>query len=250
MWNRTTGSKGLLSIQFLLRAALAAVLTCFAVPWFLSQVFVHSVLQPPCRPDFSPPPGFEPVSIPTHDGLHLQGLWRRPENGAVVLFMGGIGANRSAMLTEAEWLAERGFGSLLIESRSCQGRNLTLGYRESGDFLAMMDFARQQEGVEWFGLLGFSSGAAAAIRAAAQSPDIQAVVAEGGYATLPDLLVPEKSSFLSVEGQLQRMNYAIFWQHLGFWPGLINPLADLEKVAPRPVLLIYGERELNTHFSP
>ncbi|MHC1781596.1 MAG: alpha/beta hydrolase [Anaerolineaceae bacterium] len=245
MWNRTTGFRRIFSAQFFIRAALAAALTCFAVPWFLSQVFVLAVLQPPCLPDSPPPPGFEPVSIPTRDGLRLHGLWRRPENGAVILFMGGIGANRSAMLKEAEWMVERGFGSVLIESRSCQGRSLTLGYRESGDFIDMKDFARQQGDVEWFGAFGFSSGAAAAIRAAAQSQDIQALVVEGGYANLSGLLAPRGSPFFSVEGQLQRMNLAVFWQHLGFWPGLINPLTDLEKVAPRPVLLIYGEKELN-----
>jgi pimeloyl-ACP methyl ester carboxylesterase len=245
MWNRTTGSKRILTAQFLIRAALAAALTCFTVIWFLSQIFVLAVLQSPCLPDSPPPPGFEPVSIPTRDGLRLQGLWHRPKNGAVILTMGGIGANRSAMLTQAEWLAERGFGSLSIESRTCQGRGLTLGYRESGDFLAMMDFARQQECVEWFGALGFSSGAAAAIRAAALTPDIQAVTAEGGYADLAGLLAPQASPFFSVEGQLQRLTLAVFWQHLGFWPGHINPLADLEKVTPRPVLLIYGEKELN-----
>jgi dipeptidyl aminopeptidase/acylaminoacyl peptidase len=243
--SRTTGSDGILSVRFFLRAFLAAALTVFAMPWFINQVFVLAALQPPCLPPAPLSQGFKEVVIPTSDGLRLSGLWRPPQNGAVVLFMGGIGANREALLREAGWLADEGFGTLTVESRSCQGRNLTLGYRESGDFLAMVDFARREAGVEWFGAFGFSSGAAAAIRAAAESEDIRAVVAEGGYADLAAMLLPDENRFFSVEGQLQIMNMAAFWQHLNFWPGLVNPLKDLQNVSPRPVLLIYGENEPN-----
>ncbi len=245
MSSRTTGSDGILSVRFFLRAFLAAALTAFALPWFINQIFVLAALQPPCLPTDSLTKGFEEVVIPTRDGLRLSGLWRPPQNGAVVIFMGGIGANRGALLREAGWLAEEGFGTLTIESRSCHGRNLTLGYRESDDFLAMVDFAREKTGVDWFGAFGFSSGAAAATRAASESEDIRAVVAEGGYANLAAMLLPDDNSFFSVEGQLQVMNMAAFWQYLNFWPGLVNPLKDLQNVSPRPVLLIYGEKEPN-----
>lgn len=243
--NRTTGSDGVLSGRFLLRAVQAAALTCFVLPWLFSRLFVQAVLQPPCLSVASPRHGFEHVVIPTRDGLRLSGLWRPPQNGAVILFMGGIGSNSAALLREAGWLTDQGFGALLVESRPCQGWNATLGYRESDDFLAMMDFARSEGKARWFGAFGFSSGAAAAIRAAAESEDIRALVAEGGYADLAATLAPDRGAFFSVEGQLKMMNLAAFWQLLDFWPGLVNPLMDLQSVSPRPVLLVYGENEPN-----
>jgi uncharacterized protein len=159
--------------------------------------------------------------------------------------MGGIGANRSAMLPEAEWLGESGFGAVLLENRNCQGGSTTLGYRESQDFLTMMDFARQHAQVNWFGALGFSAGGAAATRAAAMDADIHAVVSEGSFANLVELIAPEESKFLTPEWQLQQMILVVLWKRLGFWPGAINPIDDLTKINPRPVLLIFGEKEIN-----
>ncbi len=245
MSNPTTGSNNFHLGRFLTQAGLAAAFTAFALLWLISQFFTRIVLLSPCLPDSLPPPGFEAVDIPTRDGYRLRGLWHGPQNGAVILMMGGIGANRSALLREAQWLAEEGFGSLLIENRNCQGGSLTLGFKESRDFLDMIDFAREREDVEWFGAFGFSAGAAAAIRAAAQTTDIRAVVAEGGYADLADLLAPGKKSTFSMEGILEKMILVSFWRQLRFHPAAIDPRADLEKLTPTPVLLIYGSRESN-----
>lgn len=242
--NRTTGYK-FKPGRFILTALVAAGLTWFGILVAASELFTETILHPPCQADATAPQGFEPIILTTHDGYSLRGWWKEPENGGVILLMGGIGANRSAMLQEAVWLGESGFGAVLLENRNCQGGSATLGYRESQDFLTMMDFARQQAQVNWFGAMGFSAGGVAATRAAAVSPDIQALVSEGSFANLVELIAPKESKFLSPEWQLQQMILLVLWRRLEFWPGTISPIDDLTKNNSRPVLLIFGEKEIN-----
>lgn len=245
MWSQTTGRRRSIAVGFLIRAVSVTVFVPFAVVWLVIELFVVSTIHSPCLPESSIPAGFEQVLIPTMDGFNLRGLWKPSQNGAVILFMGGVGSGRITLIQEARWLSEEGFGAVLVEGRSCPGGSHSLGYRESGDFLAMMNFARSREKVDWFGAFGFSSGAAAAVRAAAETPDIRAVVAEGGFANLAELLAPNGNDKPMVERVLQNITLAVFWKELKFWPGLVSPIDDLKNVAPRPILLIYGGKEPN-----
>ncbi len=147
------------------------------------------------------------------------------------------------MLTEAEVLADHGYGVLTLSFRHCAGKISTVGYDEIKELAAMRDFALSQPETEWLGVLGFSVGGATAIRGAARMPEIKAVIAEGNYANFHDELTAAYAPPLSVQWQVQRLVVFFFRLRTGVHPRTISPVDDLPAIAPRPVLLIHGELE-------
>ncbi len=220
----------------------------FLVVWLIlvmgmSQTYLAKITQPACpsTPDQRPP--YTAVQLATADGIRLRGWWLAPQNRAVILLLPGNGGSRDAMLAEAELLARHGYGILTLESRNCAAQPTTLGYRETDDLLAMLDYALTQPDVAWTAALGFSAGGVAAIRAAARDQRIQAVVAQGNFYSLDEEIHNAPSIPFSLEWHIQQtisLNYR--WQ-TGVWPAQVNPAADLPRIAPRPVLLIAGEDE-------
>jgi fermentation-respiration switch protein FrsA (DUF1100 family) len=93
------------------------------------------------------------------------------------------------------------------------------------------------------GIFGFSMGGAGAIRTAARYPEISAVVAEGGYFNLGrDFVEPEVDEPLVRKVFLYTIA-GVFWLRTGVNPWEVSPVDDIGAISPRPVLLIYGERE-------
>lgn len=209
----------------------------------LSYMYTQHMLHPACPP--SPPEraGFDAITLTTQDGLALDGWWRPPQNGAVILLLGGLGSNRDAMLAEAEVFARHGYGVLTLNYRHCAGAVSTIGYDEIIELAAMRDFALSQPETKWLGVLGFSVGGATAIRGAARMPEIKAVIAEGNYANFYDELTAAYAPLFSVRWQVQRLVAFFFHISSGVNPRIISPVDDLPAIAPRPVLLIHGELE-------
>jgi len=235
-----------------LRWLVTRLLLIFVLAWTfslggLSGIYVRSLMVPPCPASLAERPGYQSVTIATSDGYHLRGWWRPPQNGAVILLLAGNGGSRDSMLGDAELLARHGYGVLTLEYRNCQGGAATLGYLESTDLAAMLDFAQSQPDVAWVGVLGFSAGGAAAILGAADLPGIGAVVAEGHYASLHYEITNANSPVLSPAWQVQQWVAGLFWVALGRSPRQISPLDTLPRLAPRPVLLIFGEFEADNN---
>lgn len=222
-------------------ALLAAWVTALAG---LSAFYTAALLHPPCPPSISALSEYQSIVLSTSSGLSLPGWWRPPENGAVILLLGGHSANRDAMLPAAEVLARHGYGVLTLSYRHCAGQAATLGYREVEELQAMAEFALSQPGVEWLGALGYSVGGVTVLRGAARMPQLAAVVAEGNYANLYDEFTAIPAFFLSPQWQVQRLTALFYALRVGVWPGEVNPVDDLARIAPRPVLLIHGEHEI------
>ncbi len=165
----------------------------------------------------------------------------------MLIALGGPSGSLGQSLPPVEFLLQSGFGVLQIDSRACATppAPVTLGANELMDAEAALDFLRSRPEVERIGAFGFSMGGVTAIRTAARHTEIAALVAEGGYYNLGnDMVEPEQpkpiylSLFLHTIAELFRFQY-------GINPFEISPLDDLPRISPRPVLLIYGENELN-----
>lgn len=232
-----------------LKRLLPRALFAFCAAWVilaagLSAIYTHGLLHPACAPAGDPPAGFESVRLPMQDGLALQGWWAAPHNGAVILLLPGHGGSRASLLEEARFLSAAGYGVLSADPRSCAGEKSTIGWREAQDLRAMRDYALAQPGVDWLGVLGFSAGGAAAILAAAELPEIRAVIAEGNYANLAAEITFTPAFPLSMEWLIQRFTLLAYALQTGVWPGRVSPIEALPRVCPRPVLLIHGQREI------
>ncbi|MFZ5819011.1 MAG: alpha/beta hydrolase [Chloroflexota bacterium] len=227
----------------LLGAALAALLL-FGLGgsvWF-SHRQAYNYLHPPRQPA---PSGeelaqrgiaWQAVELLTADGLRLAAWYTPPQNGALILVAHGYGDRRSE--TFYALFAEHGYGALAWDFRAhgaSQGDLSTLGYYEMLDVEAALDFALAQPGVERIGGWGGSMGAVTMIRAAAQRPEIEALVADSPFPSLEDeldwrvpypLLNPLIRFFAERESGLRL--------------DMVRPLDDIARISPRPVFLIQG----------
>ena len=146
-----------------------------------------------------PHPTAEAVRI-TVNGVALDGdLARPPGSGGIVLFAHGSGSSRHSPRNRrvAEDLQRAGFGTLLLDLLTSEEEQFDLHTRELRFDIGLL--ARRLVGaVDWLaarfgrrirvGLFGASTGAAAALVAAAERPDwVAAVVSRGGR---PDLASP------------------------------------------------------------
>jgi len=190
---------------------------------------------------------FEEVSFETADGLVLRGWWI-PATGSdrAVIILHGHGGSMDWDVHRALPLHQAGFGVLLFDFRAhgrSQGRLATFGYLERRDVQSAVAFLKSR-GVLRIGLLGFSYGGMAAMLAAPDCPDIQAVVTDGGPARLRTALVGRGIElglprWLAVP--LAWIVVAITSVRLGVNLFNYEPVRHVGKIAPRPVLFIHGD---------
>lgn len=212
----------------------------------LAGMYSHELTYPGCPTAINSRTGFQPVSLTMNDGVTLKGWWQAPQNGAVILLMGGSGANADTMLEDADILIRHDYGILTLESRNCAGKPVSFGYHESQDMLSMLAFAQSQPDVTWVGALGFSAGGAAALLATAEESQIRAVVAEGQYSNMLHEITNDRSKPLSFQWQINQAVLLTLWLQTGIWPGQLSPLDDLARIQ-QPVYLIHGELEADNN---
>jgi pimeloyl-ACP methyl ester carboxylesterase len=153
----------------------------------LGLIGVYDVLHPPRIV----PPGYtlaeenvqvQKLDLFTSDGIRLTAWYTPPKNGAIILLAHGYGDNRP------EWihalLAKKGYGVLAWDARAhgeSDGEISTISYLEVMDVKAGLDFASSQPDVKHIGAWGGSMGAATMIRAAAEFPQIEALVVDSSF---------------------------------------------------------------------
>jgi dipeptidyl aminopeptidase/acylaminoacyl peptidase len=192
---------------------------------------------------------YEDVSFLSRDDeLTLRG-WYLPvqDSEQVVIMVHGADSHRAApsvgMLDIASGLVEHGYSILMFDLRGngeSDGNRVSAGYHEKRDLLGAIDYVKGR-GFESIGVLGFSIGAATTLMAAAESIDIDAVVADSSFADLKDMMEPEFSKrtkfpkfFLPPLLFLVKIMYGIDFS-------AIKPVEVVSEIAPRPVLFIHGE---------
>lgn len=206
----------------------------------LGLVGVYDVLHPPRLV----PPGytlveeninFQKVDLFTKDGIRLTAWYTPSENGTVILLAHGYGDNRP------EWvhamLAKRGYGVLAWDARAhgeSDGDISTIGYTEILDVSAALNYALSQPEVLHVGAWGGSMGGATMIRAAAEFPEIEALVVDSSFSSLNeeiDFLAP------SLVNPMAKFFMGLF---LGVNLKTSSPLEVIGKISPRPVYIIQG----------
>ncbi len=185
------------------------------------------------------------VSFQTKDGVTLRGWYEPPKNGVVVVLVHGLGGNRASLLPDAEVMARHGYGILLYDSRAhgeSGGDTATWGSTEANDIAQAVGFVRSHPDAQRIALLGFSVGASAVTRAAANDPSISAVIL---YATWPSLRAEmaykaQRGGWLAAQLTLLAMSLS------GTRIDEIRPEQDMKRIAPRPVLMLSGGEDLDT----
>lgn len=218
-------------------AALAVFLGLVVGVGFLARRgalnYVHPVRQ---VVDITPTVEHQAIHLPTADGLRLAAWYTPPQNGAVILIAHGYAEHRLAHMHDL--FAQQGYGVVTWDFRAhgaSEGELVTFGYYEVRDVDAALSFALAQPGVKHVGLWGASMGAATAIRAAAQHPEIEAVVADSAFTTLE-----EELNIMVRVGFLRPLVRWFAEQEAGVSADAVRPIDVIGALSPRPILLIQG----------
>ncbi len=225
-------------VAFILLFALAFVLT-------LARGRAYGLLHPSRTPvSGAPASPYQTVEFTTPDGLRLRGWYIPPRNQAVIVFVHGMGGNRSAFLEEADYLTALGYGALLFDLRNhgeSEGELTSLGALETRDVSAAVAFARQTAGPDSaVAVFGHSMGAAAVLLAA-PTLDVQAVIAASAYTSMEDNLDFSVRALTGLPAFPFAPLVAFFGQiESGLDIRQVRPIDTIAQVSPRPLLLIHG----------
>ncbi len=209
------------------------------------------------------------VSFRSRDGIDLKGWWIpavRAARGTVILAH-GRDANRSFMLSRARFLVMHGYNAFPIDLRGhgeSGGRYMTPGVLEALDILGAVDAARHRGDAGPFVALGHSSGAVASLQAAARSPEIAAVIADGAFIS-PDRALERATEIVGRDAAAPRTEKLALrtanWLLHSSWgrayidwafyvrtgmriePHDADALPAIARIGSRPVLFIVGARD-------
>jgi uncharacterized protein len=241
-------------LRYLRRAglAVAAVIGVYVVvaPVAMAILATHRPRQAVTAVALGRP--YQQVTVRTSDGLRLAGWYVRSRNGAAVISY----PTRQGKLPQARMLIRHGYGVLLLDARGYDGSDGApnmFGWGETKDIDAAVAWLRSQRDVHdgRVGGLGFSVGGEMMLEAAAENPDLRAVVSEGaGIRSIREELLYGARSIPSLPTQ------AVQTAALAVLSGTPPPpsLHDLvTEIAPRPVFFIYaehgvGSEDLNANF--
>jgi pimeloyl-ACP methyl ester carboxylesterase len=182
------------------------------------------------------------VTLTTRDGVRLQGWYVPSTNGAAVILVHAFNGNRTGTIYHAALLAEHGYGVLMYDTRSqgeSEGGLYAWGWDAHWDVIAALDYLqhRPEVATDRIGVLGLSAGAAIAMRAAAETDGLAAVVAEGsGWPTIEDwFATAEPEDAVWVPGTW------VMYKYVEAVTGIRNPIPIVQAVsniAPAPLFLI------------
>jgi dipeptidyl aminopeptidase/acylaminoacyl peptidase len=187
----------------------------------------------------------ERVSFEGIDGITLVGDYVAPRNGAMIVLVHGLYANREELLPDARLLADSGYGVLIYDNRAhgdSGGSIATWGQLESGDVARAVDFVQQKSGLprSKIGLVGLSIGGTAVLREATADTEVGAIVVEATYSSM----VGELEFMYSKYGLLSELTARWTAQLLGHLDyAQIEPQNLVCGLQSRPLLLVYGSRD-------
>lgn len=237
-------------IRFFLILTIIIIITmpvCFGIFSVTTLVYAN------CKDNHKTPSDYgatswETFSIEATAGETFNGYFVTGTNGATIIFPPNFSAGRGWRLPEASVLIQNGYSVVTFESRRCADMGpISLGYQEVDEVYDVINYLRERGDVDLsrIGIHGFSSSGATAIMATARYSEIAAVVAEGGYADMDALLRNQSSNLPFLVGVYRwsmRLSYHVI---IGDNLDTLNPLAVIDNIAPRPILLIYGSKEVS-----
>ncbi|HAN45302.1 MAG TPA: X-Pro dipeptidyl-peptidase (S15 family), partial [Cyanobacteria bacterium UBA8156] len=193
----------------------------------------------------------EEVGIQTSDGKTIAGWYiKSQKSDRVIILVHGLNSSRTFEFAGkfSEFGAEmnrQGFSILMIDLRGhgqSSDSRLTFGITERNDIIATVNWLKQKGfKPQKIGVLGVSMGSASLIGAAANYPDIAAIVIDSGYAEVYPIM---QKHWQSASGLPEIfLPSTMMFGHLftGYDPTLSKPVQEISKINPRPVLIIHSK---------
>jgi fermentation-respiration switch protein FrsA (DUF1100 family) len=232
---------------------LAVVLIFGVFPYLFALLVTNAGTRPMDRQLTETPATFgaefKDVEFHTSDGVTISG-WLLPskDKKITIIYSHGLFRSRRELLRRAVDLWKLGYGALLYDSRN-HGESgharVSLGYFERLDAEAGVKFLREEVRTDdRIALFGISMGAAAALLAAAETPEVAAVISDSSFLSFKDTtdhhvkLLFRVSSF-PLAGELR----FFIERRAGFDGEKLDALAAVKQIGGRPVLFIAGAQD-------
>jgi len=235
------------------------------VPWFLTSIATSRRFHYPDPNDGKTPQSygaaFSSVEFASSDGIPLKGWYipATPPAGekpkGTIVYCHGLNRTRVEMLPDAVFAHGLGYNGLLFDLRhqgDSGGTISTVGYQERLDVAGAVRWALDQQKAERPIILwGVSMGAAAALLAAAELPEVSAVISDSTFLSFSDTVRHHYYLFRRIARQrgvwwfpplpgFPITDEVILWTG---WRGHFRPEdLDMERavkgINPRPILFV------------
>lgn len=187
---------------------------------------------------------FKDVQFQTRDGVKISG-WLIPgrDKRATIIYSHGLFRSRRELLKRAMELWRLGYGALLYDSRN-HGESgkarVSLGYNERLDVEAAVHYLREEvRSTDRIVSFGISMGATAALLAAAETPEIAAVVSDSSFLSFKDTVDHHIKMFLRLPTFPIANELRFFIERrAGFDGSQCDALKAVKRSGDRPILFI------------
>jgi pimeloyl-ACP methyl ester carboxylesterase len=188
-------------------------------------------------------PGLKAVEFRSRAGDRIAGVYGSPKNGNTVVLTHGSGGERSDVAGETAVLAAAGFGVLAFDwpGHGESDGVIEWGAPERAALAGALDFLEKQPGSfpKSFGALGFSMGGYIVCQVAATDTRIAAVVLS---ATPHDPIEHTRWEYRRL-GPLTQWPALLALRVSGFAPNGLTPERLVGRIAPRPLLIVRGDKD-------
>ncbi len=191
----------------------------------------------------------EAVTFPPRQGNYRVSGWYipHPQATTTLLLSPGYRGKAEDVLNRALPVWKAGHNVLAFEyygHGAPVGAPVTLGYRELHDFLGAVAYAKARAPQARVGVLGSSMGAAVAILAGTQNGDVEAFVLDSPFATHRGVLAYNFRRVAHLPfGLVAPLVDHLLGLRAGYHLHQVEPLREIGRLAPRPVLLIQGGKD-------
>jgi dipeptidyl aminopeptidase/acylaminoacyl peptidase len=198
------------------------------------------IAHPPASPELA---ALRDVSFTSADGTVIRGWYVPSKNRAAVVFIHGSPGNRSELLAEGRALARGGFGVLLFDmpGHGDSGGRVAWSGADRAALVAATDYVAAQPDVDpgRIGAYGFSMGSSITAQVAARDPRLRAVVLAGAFTTEEQQLRYEFRKW----GPITQLPALWAARREGLAIDELRTATVIEQIAPRPLLLVAGDRD-------
>jgi len=235
--------------RVLISLVVVAVVLIFGVlPWAFAALVTSAGTRPMDRSLTETPATFDAqfkdVEFQTSDGVMISG-WLMPsrDKHATIVYSHGLFRSRRELLKRAVELWRLGYGALLYDSRNhgASGHaRVTLGYNERLDAEAAVHYLRDEvHSTDRVVLFGISMGASAALLAAAETPEVAAVISDSSFLSFKDTIDHHIKMFLHLPAFPFANELRFYIQRRGGFDGSkLDAVGAVKRIGDRPILFI------------
>ncbi len=196
-------------------------------------------------------PEYKDVSFKDIQGkINLKGWYFESRNSTkTVILAHGYRNNRlqfgEQTLDMIKVFLLNGYNVLAFDFRNSglsEGKMTTVGFYEEDDLLGAVKYVKSQNSKNII-LLGFSMGASTSILAAADSKDVDAVIADSPFSDLGSYLDGNLSVWSPLPSIFNGITLMSVKTLLGIDPSSVSPKNAIGRIAPRPVMFIHSKAD-------